>query len=152
MSCGKLVNPTEHCFGFRNPQKSQILMQRLQINLNLDLRHMEQGFHFRGKCQLSRLVSVVEGFHSKMIARQKQLRSARAQIAYGKGEHAIEPMNAILTFLFVKVNHDFRICVRGKVVTFPLQLTAKFGEVVDFAVVRDPDRAVLVAHRHVPIG
>ena len=35
---------------------------------------------------------------------------------------------------------------------FALQLAAKFGEVVDFAVVGDPDRAVFVAHGHVPIG
>jgi hypothetical protein len=87
-----------------------------------------------------------------MVARQKQFGPARAEIAEGKGKHAIQPMNAIRTLLFVKVDYDFRIGVRGKVVAFVLQFTAKFGEVVDFAVVGDPDRAVFVAHWHVPIG
>ena len=36
--------------------------------------------------------------------------------------------------------------------TFTLQLAAKFGKVVDFAVVGDPDGAVLVAHGHVAVG
>jgi len=36
--------------------------------------------------------------------------------------------------------------------TFALQLTAQFGEVVDFAVVGGPDGAVLIAHRHVSAG
>ena len=151
VSGGKLANPTEHCFGIWNPEKGQILMQGFQINLSFNLRHLQQSFHFRGKRQLSSAVSVVEGFHPKVVTRQKQIWTARAQIANGKGEHAIEPLNAIFTFLLVKVNYDFRIGVRGKVVALALQLAAKFGEIVDFSVVGNPDGAVFVAHRHVPI-
>ena len=87
-----------------------------------------------------------------MIARQKQLRLARAQIADGKGEHALEPVNAICAFLFVEVDHDFRIGIGSEAMAFALQFAAKFGEIVNFAVVGDPDCAVFVAHRHVTIG
>jgi hypothetical protein len=61
-------------------------------------------------------------------------------------------MNTIRAFLFVKVDDDFRVRVGNKVVAFALQLTAKLGEIVNFAVVGDPDRAVFVAHRHVAVG
>src|SRR5271155_752757 len=50
------------------------------------------------------------------------------------------------------MDYNFGIRVGSKTVAFALQLPAKFGEVVDFAVVRDPKRAVLVAHRHVGLG
>ncbi len=61
-------------------------------------------------------------------------------------------MNAIGAFLFVKMDDDFGIGIRREVVALALQLPAKFGEVVDFAVVGDPDRAVFVAHWHVPVS
>src|ERR1700726_4033468 len=98
------------------------------------------------------MVSVLEGLHSEMIAGQKQVRTARAEIANGEGEHAFEFLNAIRTFLFVEVDHNFGVGVGGKAVAFTLQLAAKVGKVVDLAVVRDPDRAVLVAHGHVAAG
>src|SRR4029077_524016 len=41
---------------------------------------------------------------------------------------------------------------RSKGVALALQLAAKFSEVVDFSVVRDPDRAVFIAHWHVAVG
>src|SRR6267154_6416502 len=113
---------------------------------------MQQGFHFRGKRQLSAEMRVVERLHSKMIACQKQLRPARAQIANSEREHALEAMNTIRALFFVKVDHNFRVGIRGKGVAFALQLTAKFSEVIDFAVIGDPDRAVFVAHRHVAVG
>ena len=152
MSRGKLEDAAEHGFGIWNPKKSQILMQRFEINLSLELRHLEQGFHFGSKRQLSAALRVVEGLHAKMIARQKQLGPAGAQIADREGEHALEAMNAIGTVLFVEVDHDLCIGIGSEVMAFTLQFAAEFGEVVDFAVVGDPDRAVLVAHRHVTVG
>src|ERR1700723_190199 len=105
MPCGKFLNSAENCFGIGNPEKRQILMQGLQINFSVDFGDVEQSFHFRCECKLSAVMSIVERLHSKMVAGEKQLRPPRAQIANGKGEHAIEPLHAILAFLLVKVNH-----------------------------------------------
>src|SRR5216684_6970836 len=52
------------------------------------------------------------------------------------------------------MNDDFRVGVRAKTmgVGFALKLTPQIAEVVDFAVVGDPHRPILVAHGHVAIG
>ena len=52
------------------------------------------------------------------------------------------------------MNDDFGVGVRTKTmrIRFAFKFTAQIGEVVDLAVVGDPDRAVFVAHGHVAIG
>ena len=42
--------------------------------------------------------------------------------------------------------------MRAKTVPLALEVAAQIGEVVNFAVVGNPDRAVFVAHRHVAVG
>jgi hypothetical protein len=42
--------------------------------------------------------------------------------------------------------------MRNEAVAFSLELVAKFGEVIDFAVISDPDRAVFVTHGHLAVG
>src|SRR4029077_2917348 len=56
------------------------------------------------------------------------------------------------TVLLVQVNYHFRISVRGKAVALALQLAPQLSEVVNLAVVGDPDAAVLIAHRHVAVS
>src|SRR5271165_552348 len=151
MSCRKLGDSAEHRLRVRNPEKGQILMQRLQIDLSLDAGGVKQGFYFRGERQLLTVLRIVERLHSEMITGQKQLRLARAQITDGKSKHALEAMHAIRAFFFVEVDHNFGICVGSKMVALVLQFTSEFSKVVDFTVVGDPDRAILIAHRHVAI-
>src|SRR5258708_39750012 len=52
------------------------------------------------------------------------------------------------------MNDDFGVGMRTKTmrIGFALKLTTQIGEVVDFAVVGDPHRPILVAHGHVAIG
>ena len=152
MPCGELANPLEHGQRIGHPQKCQVLIERLPVHGRFDSRHLQQGLHFGRKGQLSAALAVVERLDSKMIARQKQFRRRRAQIADGKCEHAIQPIQALHTVLFVKMNHCFRVGMRAKTVPLALEVAAQIGEVVNFAVVGNPDRAVFVAHRHVAVG
>ena len=71
MSGGKLVNATKHGLGIRDPEESQVLMQRLQIEFGLDVGNVQQRFHFRSERQFSSMLSIIEGLHSEMIARKK---------------------------------------------------------------------------------
>src|SRR5713101_5450663 len=50
------------------------------------------------------------------------------------------------------MNDDFCVRMRTKAMPFTFKFTPQIGEVVDFAVVGDPHRPILVGHGHVAIG
>src|SRR3984957_21214655 len=84
-----------------------------------------------------------------MIASHEQARRAGTQIADSKSEHSIQALDAIRAFALVKVKDDFRVSMRCEFMSLALEFAAEFGEVVDFAVIGNPERAILVGHRHV---
>ena len=59
-------------------------------------------------------------------------------------------MHALLTPLLVGVDDRFRVAACLVTVSARLEVAADLGMVVDFAVVRDPDRVVLVGERLLP--
>ncbi len=80
-----------------------------------------------------------------MIARKKQ--ATDLCVPEGKGEHAIEPTDAIQSPLFIRVNDDFGIGMRSEDVPVLLQLLTKLNEIVDLAVEDDLHRVIFIRDR-----
>src|SRR5712672_3654535 len=97
-------------------------------------------------------MSVVEGFDAEVVTRQKKGGCAGAEITNGKRKHAVKAFDAIRSLLLVKMKHYLGIGSRGETMALGLQFLAQFAEVINFAVVGDPQAAILVAHGHVAVG
>ena len=88
---------------------------------------------------------VVERLDAQPVARAEQ--ALVRLVPYREGEHAAEAANAFIAILLVGVENGFGVA--AAVITMPgaLQFGPQIGMIEDFAVVGDPQRAVLVGHR-----
>src|SRR6266540_4218574 len=93
-------------------------------------------------------LGVVERLDAHAIAAQKQ--PPARPVPNGEGEHAVEPLNQIVTPLLVGVSKDLGVGAAFEAVAVANQLLAKLRKVVQFAVQDDLDRPILVAKRLVP--
>src|SRR5262249_13041449 len=62
-------------------------------------------------------------------------------------EHSTQTLNELLALLFVEVDEALGVRLRAERVALRLEVRAQLVEVVDLAVERDPERAVLVRER-----
>jgi hypothetical protein len=97
-------------------------------------------------------MEVIERLDTEVVAGEEQQRGGRAEIADGESEHAVQTLHAIGAFLFVKAEEHLGVGVGGETVALAFEFPAQRGEVVDLAVVSDPEGAILVRHRHVAEG
>src|SRR5579871_1114016 len=123
-------------------------MQRFRIEFGFNPLNMEQRFNLRRKRETIALVKVIERLDAEVIASDKQRRRSRAQIADRKRKHSTKPLDAIGAFLFVQMKDHFSVGMRNETVPLAFEFGAQTGKIVDLTVVRDPDRAVFVTHRH----
>src|SRR6266446_614341 len=65
----------------------------------------------------------------------------------GKSPLAVHVSDAVFSLFLVKVKNDLSVREGGKAMSLIDQLLLEFEVVEDFAVERDPQRTVLVAHR-----
>jgi len=93
---------------------------------------------------------VVQRLDADPIARQEQL--AAPAVPDRQGEHPFESMQEVRPLLLVEVQQRLGVGARPVTVSFGFQFPAQDCMVVDLAVVGDPDRPVLVAHRLVAGG
>ncbi len=70
-----------------------------------------------------------------------------APVEQREREHPVQTLDHPIAPLFVTVDDRLRVAVRAEHVPRTLQLGPKLAEVVDLAVVRNDDAAVLVRHR-----
>src|SRR5579864_652706 len=152
MSGRELEDAAKHRLGIGNPQKGQKLVERFGIKFSADSVYLQQCFNLGCEGKAVAVLEVVKGLHPEVVASHEQRRRSRAEVADGESEHAIEPLYTIRAFLLVEVQDHLGISVRGKTVPLTFELATKIGEIVDFAVVGDPDGAVLIAHGHVAVG
>jgi hypothetical protein len=107
----------------------------------------QQRFDLRRKGQAAVVNAVVQRLDADAIAHQPQF--APPRIPQPEREHAAEPRDAVNAPLFKRMENHFAVAV----VRFPsitaglLQLDAEFRMIVDFAVVRQPQRTIGVRHR-----
>ncbi len=77
-----------------------------------------------------------------MVAGEEE--AAAAAVEDGQGEHAVEAADAILTVLLVGVQQHLGVGAGVEAVAQLFELGAQLAEVVDLAVVDDPEGLVLV--------
>src|SRR5579871_4935457 len=93
---------------------------------------------------LTRL-KILKRLDAQMIARQEH--DAAAIIRNREGKHAPKALNAALAPFLPGVNNDFGIRRRPERVARGLQFGPQLAEIVQLAIVGDPDLAVFVRHR-----
>ena len=105
----------------------------------------EQRLDLGGEGDGSVTHRIVDRPHAGAVARQHQ--ALTACVPDGKGEVAVERLDAIGPPLLVEVDDDLGVGRRLEDVAAGDQLGAQLDVVEDLAVEGDPDGAVLVAHR-----
>ena len=152
VSCGQFEDATKHGLRIRHPEEREKLVQRLGIELSPDARHFQQRLDLGGERHLASAIPIIKRFHTKVIPRKEQDRNSGTCVADRKREHSIQALDALRTFLLVKMQHHFSVGIREEAVTLGQQFTTQFSEVIYFAVVGDDDGAVLICHWHVAAG
>ena len=87
----------------------------------------------------------MQRLHAQPVARQKQ--AAPLMIVDRKGEHAIEPRQAIRAPLPPRRQNHLGIAAGSKAVTAIFEFGAQLPEIIDFAVEADRHRFVVARHR-----
>src|SRR5258707_875980 len=114
MARWKLQNATKHRLRVRYPKERQILMERFGIEFRFNLRNLQERFDFRSERETLPVVKIIERLDSKVIARDDQLRCAESQITNREGEHSVQPLYAVRTFLLIEVNDHLSVGMRGE--------------------------------------
>ena len=126
---------------------SQVLIERRRVELSAtaDPRVLEQGLELRGEHELAIRPRIEQRLLADPIAGQEQ--ESPLLVPDREGEHAAKPPQASRPILLEGMDDDLGVAPGGEPVSVCLQLGAQLEEIVDLAVERHPDRAVLVAHR-----
>src|SRR5690349_17596454 len=106
---------------------------------------LPQSLQFRSKDERPGRMKIVKRFDAQMIARKKQF--AAAVINDCEGEHPAKSLHAFFPPLFPAMNDYFGIGFGAKLVPGGLQLNAQLAKIIEFTVVGNPNRSILVAHR-----
>src|SRR5690349_11173510 len=111
---------------------------------------LQKRFYLGGECETFAVPIVVERLDAQAVpGTEKRL---RLLIPNGKGEHATEALDTRGSVLLKCMNDGFGIATRPVLVACPLKIGAYIGVVKNFAVIDNPDVAVLVLHRLVTAG
>src|SRR5215831_5904594 len=119
----QLHNPAKHRARIWDPQKRQILVQRLRVKFGFNPRYLQQSFNLRSKRKTIAAVEVIERLDAKVIAGNEYRRYSLPQIAHGERKHSIEALDAVRAFLFVKTKDHLGVGMRNK----PVSLAFEFG-------------------------
>ena len=90
---------------------------------------------------------IKEGLHAQTIAGCEET-LARA-VPDCKREHAVEPLRALVPPFLIRVQHHLGVGIGAEAMPALLELRSQRTEVVDLAVVGDPQALILVRHGHV---
>src|SRR5215469_8780534 len=129
--------------------KAEVIVQAAQVDLAGHGSVFDDGLDLRGKHHPPLVQVVVEGLDADAIARAKQL--LLALVPDRKREHAIEPLDAVLAILLVGMDDDFTVCMGPEDVAAALERFSQLAEIIDLAVIGQPDALILVGHRLMPM-
>ena len=114
----QLADGPEHAAWRGNKTQTQVLIQRLEIELGQSRIKGEKSFDFRGKHQLGTSLDEVQWLLTEAVARRKQ--TLLTHVPESKGKHAPQALYAVLAKILIQVDDDFGIAVGGKPVPFLL--------------------------------
>src|SRR6185295_17894666 len=148
MRSGQLEDVAEEGQRCRDVRESQKLVEGGEVEVTRDIRVPEQRLDLGREQKAAVRGRVIERLLAKAIARREE-RPARL-VPERKREHAVEAGDTVGAELLIEMND--RLGVRARSESMPLrgQRGAVILMVVDLAVERHPDGAVLVRHRLPP--
>ena len=128
----------------------QVEIDRLGIELPSQAGHFQQALQLAGEQQPLGLDPIDQRLFAQAVAGQEQL--PPDGVPKREGEHSVEPLQAVGSFVLVKVDDGLGVALRAEAMAGGLQPPPQIAVVVDFAVEDDLDRAVFVAHRLAAAG
>jgi hypothetical protein len=108
-----------------------------------------KGFYFRCKKESTRIMPVIEGFNSRLIAGCKK--QILPKVQNGKGPHSIELPEAIGAPGNPGLQQHFGIALRSEMAAQIFQFQAKGFVIVNLPVIRDPNPTLQISHGLVSI-
>jgi hypothetical protein len=126
-----------------NEFKAEKLRQSLKIDFPID-PGFQKSFDFRSEDQAIRKKRVMEGLDPQSISIEAE--PAPLLVPESNGKHAVQAMNKIRSFFFIKMNNYFRVRSGFKKMTPLFQLSPKLREIENFAVINSPDALVFISY------
>ena len=93
---------------------------------------------------------IVERLLAQTVARQKQFLPAR--IPDCKRKHAAQMLHAVRAILLIQMHNDLGVALRREHMPARQQRRAQLTVVIDLAIKRNPDRAILIRQRLMAAG
>ena len=97
---------------------------------------LHERFEFRGEGKTSAAMAVKERFFPRAVSREEQ--PLAVEIEQCEGEHSVQLLQAIEIPLPIRFENDLGICGSVELMAELLELQAKFLEVVNLTVERNP--------------
>src|ERR1700722_4198761 len=104
--------------------------------------------HLRSEQQSSIVQRIVQRLFPQAITHQEK--PASSLIVERESKHPPQLLHALRPILFVKMNDDFGIGMRGEEMTACLEFGSQIQKVINLAVENNPDALVFVEYRLVP--
>ena len=130
----------------------EVLVHLLFVDASRESRVLEDRLDLGREEHPITVLGVVHGLDAEVVAGEHDPRGLAAEVEQGEAPHAVEAVEAVGVPLRVGVEHDFGVARGVELVAGGLELRPQLAEVVDLAVVRDVDEAVVGAHRLVAAG
>ena len=138
----QLADRLEDGLGRRHVEQREIVGQRGDVQVARDPGHLENRLDLRREDEPVVVQQVVERLLADSVAGHPE--RLATLVPQGEDEHAAEALDGFLAPLFPGVHDHFGVGPGPEAMALGLQLGDQRLEVVDLAVERDPDRAVLV--------
>ncbi len=122
--------------------------QRIRVALVGNQAAAQESADFGGEDHSLAIPVVVEGLDPQAVAGKEEARG-RPGLEHGKGEHAAETREDVLSPGLVASEDDLGVGLRGEGVA-AAELPLELAVVVGFPVVGDPEATVAAPHRHTP--
>ena len=146
MAARQLPQPAPDRVGRGDVFVKQVAGQAVPVELAADLGMAKHRLGLGAESQAAAgQLGVEERLLPHPVARQHK--PLARLVPDGQGEHPVEPADEIDPVFLVKMHQAFRVGNGLVAMPFGLELRPDLQLVVQLAVVRDPDRAVLVGHR-----
>ena len=123
----------------------EVVVDDVVVGRRLDRAEREQRLDLRRERERAARLGIDERLDPVAVAAADE--EAALRVPQSERPHAVEAVEALLAPLLVRVHDDLGVGVRVEPVPARLELAPQLDEVVDLAVVDDPDAPVLVAER-----
>ena len=124
--------------------ESQVLAERVEVQIARDGRVLENALDFRGEEEPLPVPGVHEGLDAGPVPREHQ--APGALVEDGEGEHAAQAPHAVRALGLVGPQDHLGVRCRAEASAARLQVSAQLAEVVDLAVEDDAHRSIITDH------